>query len=200
MMKYFILHKPYGMLSQFTREGNHPVLSDAYDFPKDVYPVGRLDHDSEGLLILTNDKRLNALLLSPEYKKQKTYAALVEGKPEAKHFEQLKKGLTINLKGVKHKVQAVHADYLPDFNPVERIPPVNYTKHDTHTWIKLVITEGKNRQVRRMMAGVGFPVLRLIRIGIENLFLNDLPSGAVRIVNGKDLYKSLNIAMPLQSK
>lgn len=181
------------MLSQFTREGTHRVLSDVFDFPKDVYPVGRLDHDSEGLLILTNDKKLNALLLKPESNKHKTYAALVEGRPDTVALEQLKKGVTINLKGLKHQARAIQADYLTHFNPTERVPPVNYTKHDTHTWIQLVITEGKNRQVRRMCAAVGFPVLRLIRIGIENLSLGDLQSGEVREMDSTAIYHLLNI-------
>lgn len=182
------------MLSQFTREGNHSVLGDLFDFPDDVYPVGRLDHDSEGLLILTNDKKLNALLLHPQHQKHKVYAALVEGKPEQKDFDRLQTGVTINLKGQKHRAKAVYAGVLTDFNPPERVPPVNYTKHHTHTWIKLVITEGKNRQVRRMCAALGFPVLRLIRIGIENLSLGNLRSGEVLELDAKKMYELLRLS------
>lgn len=181
------------MLSQFTREAGHAVLSDVFNFPKDVYPIGRLDHDSEGLLLLTNDKYLNKILLDPLSNKQKIYAALVEGRPDEAAIAKLQSGITLNLKGVKYKTLPASVSMLEHFNPEERIPPVNYTKHDTHTWMQISITEGKNRQVRRMFAAVGFPVLRLIRTGFEKLSIEDLKPGAVREYDRATFYELLNI-------
>ncbi len=182
------------MLSQFTREAGHDVLSDVFDFPKDVYPIGRLDHDSEGLLILTNDKSLNKMLLDPESRKQKIYSALVEGRPNNESIGILQRGITLNLKGVKHQTLPAQVSVLENFSPEERIPPVNYTKHDTHTWMEIRITEGKNRQVRRMFAAVGFPVLRLIRTGFEQLTIDDLEPGEVREYERTTFYELLNIS------
>lgn len=182
------------MLSQFTAEEGKKGLGSLYNFPKDVYPVGRLDEDSEGLLILTNDKQLNNALLSPKHAKTKTYWCLVEGTPDDAAVKKLQTGVVINAKGQLEKVRATKASLLshqPDI--AERVPPVNYTKSETHSWLELQITEGKNRQVRKMTAAVGHPTLRLIRIGIENLKLVSFEPGSVQQLFPKKIFQLLNM-------
>lgn len=184
--RYFLINKPYDMLSQFTREvPEHRVLGDLHDFPPDVYPVGRLDRDSEGLLILTNDKRLNEALLHPSRKHPRSYWVQVEGVPTAQALSELSKGVDIRIKGKVHHCAPVvprlltqaECDAIPDRNP-----PVRFRKSVPDTWIELRLTEGKNRQVRRMCAAVGFPVLRLRRVAIEALQISDIGEGSVREV------------------
>ncbi len=178
------------MLSQFTREAPHHVtLADLdFSFAKDVYPVGRLDADSEGLLILTDDKRLNSRLLNPKNKQPKTYWVQVEGVPSDRELMPLRNGLTIKIKGKVHRTAAAKAKLLatnPDLP--DRNPPIRVRKAIPDTWLSLTITEGKNRQVRRMCAAIGFPVLRLVRVGIAGFelgqgALKDLEVGEVRAV------------------
>ena len=168
---YFLVDKPYGVLSQFTREADHHrVLGDLYDFPPDVYPVGRLDRDSEGILILTNDKRLNEALLHPRHGHQRTYWVQVEGLPDVAAIDRLNRGVTIKAKGKTHRCAPVPATPLPASATTtlpERDPPVRFRKQQPTSWWAVTLTEGKNRQVRRMWAAVGYPVLRLIRHSIE---------------------------------
>jgi len=157
------------MLSQFTREAPHHItLADLdFSFAKDVYPVGRLDADSEGLLILTADKRLNASLLNPRNKQPKTYWVQVEGAPTVKDLLPLKKGVDIKIKKKIHHTAPAKACLLEEKPALpDRNPPIRFRKSVPDTWISLTITEGKNRQVRRMCAAIGFPVLRLVRVGI----------------------------------
>ena len=157
------------MLSQFTKEApNHITLADLdYTFAKDVYPVGRLDADSEGLLILTSDKRLNVRLLNPNNKQPKTYWAQVEGAPNKEDLQPLNEGITIKIKKKVHQTAPAKAFLLEEEPQLPlRNPPIRYRKSIPTTWISLTLTEGKNRQVRRMCAAIGFPVLRLVRVGI----------------------------------
>ena len=157
------------MLSQFTREAPHHItLADlAFNFPKDVYPVGRLDADSEGLLLLTNDKRLNAKLLHPKNKQPKTYWVQVEGAPVDADLAPLRKGIDIKIKKKIHRTAIAIVHLLADIpNLPERNPPIRVRKSIPDTWVSITITEGKNRQVRRMFAAIGFPVLRLVRVGL----------------------------------
>ena len=194
--QYFFIYKPYGMLSQFSREGAKPTLADLkFTFPKDVYPVGRLDADSEGLLILTNDKGLNHQLLDPKYKHQRTYLVQVEGSITPKAIEELAKGVSININKKMHHTAPAKVERVsePEWIP-ERDPPVRFRKNIPTSWITITLTEGKNRQVRKMTAAVGFPTLRLIRIRIEQLDIKDLRPGGVMETDGKNLYKSLNIS------
>ncbi len=197
MPTYYLINKPYGYLSQFTREApHHQVLGDLYDFPKDVYPVGRLDRDSEGLLILTSDKRLNAALLSPVRKHPRTYWVRVEGTPGPEALQQLAQGVTIRIKKKEHRCAPVEVRALPlsatETIP-ERNPPVRYRASVPDAWLELILTEGKNRQVRRMCAAVGLPVLRLIRVGIESVSLRDVDSSAVREVSAEWLFPKLRL-------
>ena len=168
MPTYFI-YKPFNMLSQFTREAPHHVtLADlAFSFPKDVYPVGRLDADSEGLLLLTSDKGLNAKLLHPKNKQPKTYWVQVEGAPVDADLVPLRRGIDIKIKKKIHRTAPAQVHLLVEIpNLPVRTPPIRVRKSIPDTWVSITITEGKNRQVRRMFAAIGFPVLRLARVGL----------------------------------
>jgi 23S rRNA pseudouridine2457 synthase len=190
---YYLLHKPYGYLSQFTREApEHRVLGDLYAFPKEVYPVGRLDQDSEGLLLLTDDKKLNHLLLDPAYAHRRTYLVQVEGIPTTEALEQLRRGLAIKVGKQSYTTRPARAHLLAQAPTLpERDPPVRFRKTVPDAWLELVLTEGKNRQVRRMCAAVGFPVLRLVRIRIEGLALEGLAPGQVRELSGEEVYRAI---------
>lgn len=188
---YYKVFKPYGMLSQFTPEADHDTLASLFDFQKDVYPIGRLDHDSEGLLLLTNDKSVNTRLLSPDRKHGRTYWVQVEGLPGEAALNQLRKGVTINLKGTLHQtlpatVRGMNAPKIP-----ERIPSVNYTKHPVTSWIELTIAEGKNRQVRKMTAKVGHPTLRLIRYAVERINIDKMVPGDIVELPKSEFYQGL---------
>ncbi len=193
MIHYFVVHKPYGMLSQFSSEGKQATLRQLYDFPPDVYPVGRLDADSEGLLIITNDRHLNHLLLHPSRRHWRTYHAQVEGLITEEALDKIRSGITISLQGSPYVCKPALATRIPDPGYKVRIPSVRYRKNIPDSWVEISIREGKNRQVRRMLAAAGFPVLRLIRIAIEDLRLNGLQPGEVRKENRKDIYEKLKI-------
>ena len=176
MKKYYLLHKPFGMLSQFTREGGHPSIADVdFQFESDVYSVGRLDTDSEGLLLLTNDKRLNSELLSPENGHPRTYHAQVEGTPDFSDLRKLQNPMLLKIKGREFKTRPCKASILdpqPDY--IARIPPIRVRKSIPDSWISITLTEGKNRQVRKMTAASGLPTLRLIREAIGPFKLDGL--------------------------
>jgi 23S rRNA pseudouridine2457 synthase len=197
MPDYYLINKPYGMLSQFTREiPEHRVLGDLADFPKDVYPVGRLDRDSEGLLILTNDRRLNEALLHPSRKHGRTYWVRVEGTPTEELLTQLRGGITIRAKGKTHHCAPLQARVLSPEETEDvlpRTPPVRFRKSVPDAWLELTLTEGKNRQVRKMCAAVGLPVLRLIRVGIESLQLTHLEKDSVKQVDRTWLLQQIGL-------
>lgn len=178
--RYFLIFKPYGMLSQFTGEVGDALLGELYNFPKDVYPVGRLDKDSEGLLLLTNDNKTKQKLLDPENKMPKTYWVQVDGAITKEAIESLSDGsIIISHKGKKHQVapakcKEITAPVLP-----ERSNPVRYRKNIPTSWISLTLTEGKNRQVRKMTAAVGFPTLRLVRAAIAGQNITQMLPGDV---------------------
>jgi 23S rRNA pseudouridine2457 synthase len=175
---YYIIHKPYGVLSQFTDEDGNPGLGSVFNFPKDVYPVGRLDKDSEGLLLITNDKSLNNQLLNPKFMHWRSYWIEVEGRPSPFAMSKLETGVEINLKGKMHRTAPAKVKILhPQPIIAERNPPVNYLKHPERTWIEIKLREGKNRQVRKMTALVGHPTLRLIRVAIEGIHLDQMQPG-----------------------
>lgn len=191
---YFIIYKPFGMLSQFSPEGNKAVLGELYPFPKDVYPVGRLDADSEGLLLLTNDKKLNHRLLNPDFKHFRTYWVQVDGAVNEKARRQLEEGVSIKVNKKEYQTLPAKAKILE--NPTdmpERTPPIRYRKDIPTSWLALSLQEGKNRQVRRMTAAVGFPTLRLIRTQIENLSLQGMQPGDVKELNEDEVYSLLKI-------
>ncbi|MBA2406529.1 MAG: pseudouridine synthase [Chitinophagales bacterium] len=189
--KYYKIYKPYGMLSQFTPEGEHDTLASLFEFPKDVYPIGRLDHDSEGLLLLTNDKAVNLRLLNPGRKHMRTYWIQVEGTPDNSALSSLRNGVTINLKGTLHQtlpavVRTISSPALP-----ERNPSVNYLKHPITSWLQVSISEGKNRQIRKMTAKVGHPTLRLIRFAIEKINITKMIPGDIVELTKHEFYDLL---------
>lgn len=163
-MQYYLLYKPFQVLSQFTSEGGKACLKDIIEVERDVYPVGRLDYDSEGLLLLTNDSSINHQLLHPSFEHKRTYWVQVDGAITEEAANQLAKGVTINIDGKSYNTKPAVVKLLPDTIPVpDRNPPIRFRKSIPATWASIQLTEGKNRQVRKMFAAVGFPVLRLIR-------------------------------------
>jgi len=177
-LKYFVLNKPYGYLSQFTDKLNRKTLSNLKNIPKNIYPIGRLDIDSEGLLLISNDKLLVDYLLNPQNLHEKEYLAQVEEIPTEEEMIKFRKGLVIeNKKTLPAKIEIV-----TPFNISERVPPIRKRMNIPVCWLKIVITEGRNRQVRKMTASIGHPTLRLIRTRIKNLILGDLKPGEIREV------------------
>jgi 23S rRNA pseudouridine2457 synthase len=163
-MQYYLLYKPFQVLSQFTSPDGKMCLKDIIEVEKDVYPVGRLDYDSEGLLLLTNDSSINHQLLHPSFEHKRTYWVQVDGAITEDALEILTKGVVINIDGKQFKTNKAVLKTLPDDILVpERNPPIRFRKSIPTSWVSIELTEGKNRQVRKMFASVGFPVLRLIR-------------------------------------
>jgi 23S rRNA pseudouridine2457 synthase len=182
--QYIIFHKPYGVLSQFTQESpKHRTLKEYIDVPN-VYPVGRLDWDSEGLLLLTNDGQLQHRLAHPRFGHQRTYWAQVERIPDPDAIHKLQTGIEIQ----DYRTRPAQVRLLLKEPSVgERTPPIRFRKSIPTAWLEMTLTEGKNRQVRRMTAAVGFPTLRLIRVSIANIQLDDLAPGAWRELTSLEL-------------
>ena len=180
---YFILNKPYGVLSQFTDKLNRKTLAGLYDFPKDVYPVGRLDMDSEGLLLLSNDKEMVDFLLNPANRHEKEYYAHVEGIPSVEDLQKLDEGVIIEeRKTLPAKTKIINN---PQFPP--RKPPIFPRKNKPVCWLSVTVTEGRYRQVRKMTAAVGYPTLRLVRVRIKNILLGNLSPGKVRELTTEEI-------------
>jgi 23S rRNA pseudouridine2457 synthase len=176
MTRVILLNKPFGVLSQFTDAKSptpRPTLSSFVDVPG-VYPAGRLDRDSEGLLVLTDDGKLQARIADPKNKMSKTYLVQVEGAPTDKDIAPLRDGVTLKDGPTRPaKVRLIDPPTL-----WERDPPVRFRKSVPDTWIEVTISEGRNRQVRRMTAHIGFPTLRLVRWRVGNWTLDGIESGA----------------------
>lgn len=189
--KYYIIYKPFQVLSQFSIEGDKKTLANFFDIEKDIYPVGRLDFDSEGLLILTNDKEINQRLLNPNNLHKKEYWVQVEGLINAQAIEKLTTGVIINVDGKNYKTKPSIAKIINNPKVCERTPPIRFRKDIPTSWISITLTEGKNRQVRKMTAAVGFPTLRLIRNRIENIYLDVMKPGEIISLSKASLYKKL---------
>jgi 23S rRNA pseudouridine2457 synthase len=172
------LNKPFGVLCQFTTHDGRPTLAD-YVRQKEVYPAGRLDHDSEGLLLLTDDGVLAHRLTDPKHKQPKTYLVQVDGAVTDEAIQALCRGVVLN-DGLTLPALAERADEPSWLWP--RDPPVRFRKNIPTSWLSITLREGRNRQVRRMTAAVGFPTLRLIRVRIGAYALDDLPVGQTRVV------------------
>ena len=177
-------HKPYGVLSQFTPEAGSAWRTLAeFGFPQGVYPIGRLDADSEGLLLLSDEAALNARLLRPEHAHAREYWAQVERLPTDDALGMLERGVAIQGRRTL-PCRARRLDPPPDLPP--RDPPIRVRKNVPDGWIALELTEGKNRQVRRMTAAVGHPTLRLVRVRVGALGLNGLRAGEWRVLDAED--------------
>ncbi len=182
------------MLCQFSQDGDKPTLKELGNFKRDVYPVGRLDTDSEGLLILSNDKRLNSALLDPKNKHSRTYLLQVEGEITQEAIASLETGVEIRINKKVHLTLPAKARKLGEIPELpERIPPIRLRESVPTSWLELSLHEGKNRQVRRMTAKVGFPTLRLVRWKIEDLSLEGMLSGDVRRISLEDIGGHLKI-------
>lgn len=180
--KYIIFNKPYDVLSQFTSEDGQKTLAE-FNLPSDIYAAGRLDKDSEGLLLLTNDGALIKKITDPKSKTVKTYWAQVEKIPTEDDLQILRKGVVI--KG-GHKTLPCEVKIIePDVAP--RNPPIRERKSIPTCWLEIKISEGKNRQVRRMTAAIGFPTLRLIRVKIGKIQL-DIPEGTYREITPQEMF------------
>ncbi len=176
-MTTILFFKPYGVLSQFTREAGHQSLADFGPFPGDVYPAGRLDADTEGLLLLTNDNRLKHRLADPRFFHPKKYLVQVERVPDAEALRRLREGVMIDGERTR-PAEAVLLAQEPDLPP--RPVPIRFRRNVPTAWIALTITEGRNRQVRKMTASAGHPTLRLVRVQIGDLALGGLKPGEMR--------------------
>jgi 23S rRNA pseudouridine2457 synthase len=182
------------VLSQFSAHEGKKTLKDFFDVPANVYPVGRLDYDSEGLLILSNDKQLNSYLLNPSRMHEREYWVQVEGNITSHEVEQLQDGVTININGKMYHTRSCKAAIIPQPAEIsERDPPIRFRKNIPASWLKIILTEGKNRQVRKMTAKVGFPTLRLIRHRIEKITIAHLRPGEMKLLSQSELYNLLHI-------
>jgi len=191
---YCAIYKPFNVLSQFTSQDGKQTLNDFFDVPNDVYAVGRLDYDSEGLLVLTNDKKLNHALLNPLHEHEREYWVQVDGSITLEAIELLQRGVIISIDGKKYQTNKCKASLFNEPPEVpERNPPVRFRKNIPTSWLRIQLTEGKNRQVRKMTAAVEFPTLRLIRYRIENCMLDNLQPGEMRLFDEKEMYRLLAI-------
>lgn len=172
MATLVLFNKPYGVLSQFTDGDNRPTLAQYIKLPN-VYPAGRLDHDSEGLLLLTDDGDLQHHISHPAHKQTKTYWVQVEGAPNSYALTKLRLGVELN----DGMTQPAEVRLIPTPNLWERVPPIRTRVNIPTQWLELVITEGRNRQVRRMTAAVGHPTLRLVRVKIGDWTLEGIGQG-----------------------
>ena len=192
MHQYYVIYKPFQVLSQFTSQEGKKTLKDHFPVASDIYPVGRLDFDSEGLLILTNDTALNHRLLNPRFAHDREYWVQVEGAITPSALHQLETGVTIAIDGKSYRTRPCKATAMEAEPPVpQRYPPIRYRAQIPTSWIRMILHEGKNRQVRKMTAQVGFPTLRLIRQRIEGLTVEGLNPGEMRSLKKAEIYSLL---------
>lgn len=183
--QYILFNKPYGILSQFTDPGGRPTLKQFGPFPTDVYAAGRLDADSEGLLLLTNDNQLKKTITDPQFGHPRTYLVQVERLPDTNAIRRLRNGVVVE--GRRTRPAEVR---LLDHEPglPERAVPIRFRKNVPTAWMEITLREGRNRQVRRMTAAVGHPTLRLVRVAIGSLTIEGLEPGTWRLVTPQELH------------
>lgn len=178
-------HKPYGVLSQFTSDKPGQATLAGHGFPARVYPIGRLDLDSEGLLLLSDEAEWTERLLHPRHAHERVYHAQVERVPSDEALARLERGVLI----AGRRTRPCRARRMSDPGYPERNPPIRHRLSVPTSWIELTLTEGRNRQVRRMTAAVGFPTLRLVRWAVGGLVLGDLPPGRWRALGAEERRK-----------
>ena len=186
MGNIILFNKPYNVLSQFTDKGNYrdtrQTLSHFINH-KGFYAAGRLDKDSEGLLVLTNDGALQAKISNPKYRFKKTYWTQVEGEPTERDLYKLRKGIVLtDGKCLPASVRVINEPS----SLWKRTPPIRYRKHVRDTWLEIILSEGKNRQIRRMTAAIGYPTLRLIRYGVGHWSIEGLAVGSCSNIDNSD--------------
>ncbi len=187
---YILFFKPYGVLSQFTKEKGHDALCDFGPFPKGYYAAGRLDADSEGLLFITNDNAVQHRLTDPKFGHERSYLVQVEGIPEKDNLKRLRNGIIIEGKRTKPAlIELLNAE--PKIPP--RSAPIRVRKNIPTPWLKMTLREGRNRQVRKMTAAVGHPTLRLVRTSIVFLTLEGLSPGQHRTLRSEEIKKLFHI-------
>jgi 23S rRNA pseudouridine2457 synthase len=179
---YILFYKPFNVITQFSPEGDKKTLKDFINIPE-IYPVGRLDYDSEGLLILTNDNKLKHFLTEPKFECEKTYWVQVEKIPTEDDLDKLRNG--VEIQGYKTKPAKVKLITEPDLP--ERNPPVRFRKTIPTAWLEIILTEGKNRQIRKMTAAIGFPTLRLVRAKIKFLEIKKVNQGEYIHLSPEDI-------------
>jgi 23S rRNA pseudouridine2457 synthase len=177
-------HKPFGVISQFTPDGSKHRTLAGFDFPPAVYPIGRLDADSEGLLLLSDEARWNRRILDPRTGHEREYWVQVEGVPSLEALQRLAGGVIIHGRRTLPCKVNLHQ---PAPKAWPRDPPIRFRKTVPDCWLSIVLKEGKNRQVRRMAAAIGYPTLRLIRVRIGRLWLGDLEPGRWRVVEPREV-------------
>ncbi len=178
--QHFLIYKPYGYLSQFIYELKRPkkLLGELYNFPENTMAIGRLDEDSEGLLLLTTDGMMSEIVRSKKVEKE--YYVQVDGIVTQEAIEELKNGVLIGFNGKKYLTKKCEANILNEIpNFPERAKKIRDERHGPTSWLSITINEGKFRQVRKMTSAVGFPTLRLVRVRVGNIYLNDLNPGEV---------------------
>lgn len=190
MERIFKIYKPYGMLSQFVNHQstrrNKRLLGELYDFPKGTMSIGRLDEDSEGLLLLTTNGKLSALITGSSVEKE--YYVQVDGEIDKEAVKQLQQGVEISIHGKKYVTKECKARLLKNLpNFPERAKKVRDKRHGPTSWISVILTEGKFRQVKKMTAAVGYPTLRLVRVRIGNEHLEGITAGEVREIKRVNL-------------
>jgi 23S rRNA pseudouridine2457 synthase len=187
---YILFYKPYGVLSQFTPEAGHRSLHDAGRFPAGVYPVGRLDWNSEGLLFLTNDNEVKRRLIDPSFQHPRTYLVQTENIPTPEAVRRLRNGVRLDGRTTKPaEVRLLHDE--PHLHA--RPEPIRIRKNIPTAWLEMILHEGRNRQVRRMTAAVGFPTLRLIRTAIAFLTFDGLEPGQQRKLHREEVERLLGL-------
>lgn len=186
--RHLLFYKPYDVLTQFTDEGQRRTLKDYISVP-DVYAVGRLDRDSEGLLLLTNNGRIQHCLTDPQYAHPRTYWVQVERIPTEPELEPLRRGVTIQ----NRRTRPAKVTLLPYEPMPPRDPPIRFRKNVPTAWLEMTLIEGRNRQVRRMTAAIGFPALRLVRVSIAHLHFSGLDPGDWRDLTADELQKLYQI-------
>ncbi len=188
--QYFIAYKPFQVITQFSPSDNKKTLKDVFKVAPDVYPVGRLDYDSEGLLILTNDNFFKHRLTHPSFQHEKEYYVQVEGAISSDAILQLQSGVDISVDGKTYRTRPAKVSLLINEPSLpQRIPPIRFRKAIPTSWISIAIHEGKNRQVRKMTAATGYPTLRLVRYRIGKMTIDGLEAGDIREMSKAEAYK-----------